>query len=493
MALLAFVESVVLCAGFYLGVSLRFAGDLDAAAEAIGSLFPRAIVFTIVAMAALLSMGLYGSRQSARLLETIMRLGAGLALAAFIDATLYYLLPGISTGRGAQVLALVAAFLGLAATRATFYALVGNERFKRNVLVYGSGELAASQARHCATLGHRSFSIVGYLGVLGEDPRPECVPLLSRSGPLLDFVRDRQIDEIVVSMDNRRNGFPMRELLDCRLAGVKISEALTFTEKETGRIDLQALHPSWLIYGSGFRQGALHRSLKRLFDVIISLLLLVLALPLLALAAVAIFVESGGRGGVLLRQERVGLHGQVFKMLKLRSMVPDAEHDGRARWASAGDPRITRVGALTRRFRIDELPQILNVLKGEMSFVGPRPERPEFVRQLSEQIPFYRERHCVKPGLAGWAQLCYPYGSSLEDARQKLQYDLFYIKNKNAMFDFLILLETLEVVIWGNARNVETEEVEAELERAAPGRHVAARNASIHALGRPTRARRVVL
>jgi sugar transferase (PEP-CTERM system associated) len=259
------------------------------------------------------------------------------------------------------------------------------------------------------------------------------------------------VDEIVVAVDNRRNAFPMRELLDCRLAGVRVTEALTFAERETGRIDLGALHPSWLIYGHGFRQGALDKFLKRAFDIVASSLLLIIALPLLAVAAIAIAIESRGKGGVFLTQKRVGLRGSTFEMLKMRSMVADAEHDGHARWAMADDPRVTRVGALMRRLRIDELPQVVNILKGEMSFVGPRPERPEFVKFLSEQIPYYADRQCVKPGLTGWAQLSYPYGSSVEDARQKLQFDLFYVKNHNPMFDLWILLQTLDIVIWNKS------------------------------------------
>lgn len=449
LGLLALFESCVLYASFYVGISLRFSGSLDAATEMVGPLAPRAAVFAGVAVVALSSVGLYQSRQHISSVETLFRLATALLLAVFADAFVYYLFPAVSTGRGAQALAMAAAFTGLLATRMTLYSVVGSKRFKRNVLVYGRGDMAASLTQMCAPLEHRSFRIVGYLGVLGERREAKCTPGVARDGSLLQFVTDRQIDEIVVAMDNRRNGFPARELLDCRLAGVKISEALTFAERETGRIDLKALHPSWIIYGNGFRLGAFHRGLKRLFDVAASMVVLVIALPLLSVAMAAILVESRGRGGVLLRQERVGLHGQPFRMLKLRSMTPDAEPDGVARWASETDPRVTRVGSLIRRFRIDELPQVFNVLKGEMSFVGPRPERPQFVDELSQVIPFYRERHCVKPGLTGWAQLCYPYGSSIEDARQKLQYDLFYVKNHSPMWDGLILLETLEVVIWG--------------------------------------------
>jgi sugar transferase (PEP-CTERM system associated) len=313
-------------------------------------------------------------------------------------------------------------------------------------------------------MGRRGFRIVGYIGALGDDVNTDCRPLLPLPSGLLSLVREQKVDEIVVALDNRRNAFPVHELLECRLSGVKISDVVTFTERETGRIDLRSLYPSWFIYSGGFRHGFLQRIFKRQFDIVASSVLLLIAVPLMTLAAFALLVESRGKGALLLKQARVGQRGKVFHMLKLRSMVADAESDGRALWASANDPRVTRVGGFLRRFRIDELPQIINILKGEMSFVGPRPERPEFVETLSKQIPYYRERHAVKPGLAGWAQLCYPYGASVEDARQKLQYDLFYMKNHHPILDLLILLETLEVVIWGKTHFVPVPLDEPELE-----------------------------
>jgi sugar transferase (PEP-CTERM system associated) len=470
-AILALVESLILYSSLWAGAYIRFGGDLQSAHETIGSLAPRAALFAIVAVLALLSVGLYRSRQNARSIETLIRLVTAFAFAAFIDAAFYYFVPTLSTGRGAQALALVIGFLGLTATRGLFYAFAGHDRFKRNVLVLGFGANAAALARVCAHVVQPSFRIVGYLGMLGEEVADECVPVLPRCGPILGLVRDLRVDEIVVALDNRRSGTPTRELLDCRMAGVRVSEVLTFAERETGRIDLRSLYPSWFIYGAGFRQGMLQQALKRQFDIFASLALLVIALPLIAAGALAILIESRGKGGVFLRQQRVGKQGAVFEMLKLRSMVPLAERDGRAQWAAPNDPRVTRVGAFLRRFRIDELPQIFNILRGQMSFVGPRPERPSFVDLLSEQIPFYSDRHTVKPGLAGWAQLCYPYGASVEDARQKLQYDLFYVKNHTPMLDLLILLETLEVVLWGRGRSVHV--VTGPTDETASKRHIA--------------------
>jgi sugar transferase (PEP-CTERM system associated) len=449
LSALVLIESVVLYASFWAGALIRYGGDIATAEQWIGAIGPRAALFSIVAIIALFSAGLYRARQNRPARETVARLLAAFVLATFAEIVTYYFIPDVLTGRGVQALAVATGFVGLLATRGAFHVLSGREKFKRNVLICGNGRTAAELRRSCATTGRHGFRIVGYVGALDDDVNTECRPLLPLSNGLLNLVREQKVDEIVVALDNRRNAFPVHELLECRLSGVRIWDVSTFTERETGRIDLRSLYPSWFIYSGGFRQGVVQRVSKRQFDIIASSLLLVVAVPLLTLAAVALLVENRGKGAVLLRQPRVGRRGKIFHMLKLRSMVAEAESDGRPLWAAANDPRVTRVGGLLRRFRIDELPQVINILKGEMSFVGPRPERPEFVDMLSKQIPYYRERHAVKPGLAGWAQLCYPYGASVEDARQKLQYDLYYMKNHHPILDLLILLETLEVVIWG--------------------------------------------
>jgi sugar transferase (PEP-CTERM system associated) len=257
------------------------------------------------------------------------------------------------------------------------------------------------------------------------------------------------VAEVVVAMDDRRRGFPISELLQCRLSGIDVTELLTFLERETGRVRLDILHPTWMIFGEGFRRDPVRRISARALDLAASLAVLTLSLPVMLLAVIAIKIEEGWRAPVFYRQRRVGLLGREFELLKFRSMRPDAEKDGQARWAVKRDPRVTRVGAFIRTTRIDELPQILCVLRGQMSFVGPRPERPEFVRELAERIPYYVERHCVKPGLTGWAQLCYAYGASEQDALEKLQYDLYYIKNHTLLFDLAIVLQTVEVVCLG--------------------------------------------
>jgi sugar transferase (PEP-CTERM system associated) len=234
-------------------------------------------------------------------------------------------------------------------------------------------------------------------------------------------------------------------LLRCKIDGIQISDYQTFCERETCRLDLDELRPSWLIFGAGFTRGFFTDLLKRGFDIFVSGVMLLITLPFSLIAAVLIKLESPGP--VLYQQERVGLHGRKFMVLKLRSMRRDAETGGAPQWAQVRDPRVTRVGAFIRLTRIDELPQLLNVLRGDMSFVGPRPERPYFVDQLSDSIPFYRERHCVKPGITGWAQINYPYGASLEDSRQKLAYDLYYVKNHGLFLDFIIILSTVRVIL----------------------------------------------
>jgi sugar transferase (PEP-CTERM system associated) len=332
--------------------------------------------------------------------------------------------------------------------RLAFEHVVSDRWFKRRVLVYGAGQRAASIARLRRRADRRGFAVAAY--VIAESDRVEDAlqPVLPFDTELLQYCRDNYIDEIVVAMDDRRRAFPMYQLLECRLDGVEITELVTFLERETGKVRLDVLNPSWFIFSDGFRRGRIHSVLERGFDIVASFILLLVTLPLIALAGLAIKLEDGFSASVLYRQVRVGRYGRLFNVLKFRSMREDAEREGKAIWASKNDSRITRVGAFMRKTRIDELPQIINVLRGEMSFVGPRPERPEFVSQLSERIPYYRERHTLKPGITGWAQLCYPYGSSEQDAVEKLQYDLFYIKNHTLVFYIAILLQTVEVILW---------------------------------------------
>jgi sugar transferase (PEP-CTERM system associated) len=265
---------------------------------------------------------------------------------------------------------------------------------------------------------------------------------------LLRYAQRRRVDEIVVALDERRKELPIGELLDCKLAGIGVIEIATFFEREASRIELD-VRASWIVFSDGFRRGALARAIKRLFDLLISSSLIIMLAPLMVLTALAIAIESKGHGALFYRQIRMGEEGEPFKLLKFRSMLENAEQDGVARWAQKNDSRITKVGAFIRRARLDELPQLWNVLVGDMSFVGPRPERPEFVCDLQKNIPYYQERLRVKPGMTGWAQICYPYGASEKDAFAKLEFDLYYVKNYSVFLDLTILLRTAEVVLLG--------------------------------------------
>jgi sugar transferase (PEP-CTERM system associated) len=268
-------------------------------------------------------------------------------------------------------------------------------------------------------------------------------------GPLAEWALVNRIDEIVYGPDDRRGGLPMQDLLQCKQVGIQVTDLASFFEREAGLIKLTLTDPSWLVFSNGFNSTLGRKFSKRSMDVIASLLVLAMTWPLLLLVALAIRLESGRGQPILYRQERVGLLGSTFQLVKFRSMRTDAEKDGVARWAGKNDDRVTRVGRIIRRTRLDELPQLWNILCGDMSIVGPRPERPEFVADLDQDLRYYSLRHCVRPGLAGWAQLRYAYGASRQDAEEKLKYDLFYVKNHNLVFDVLILLQTFEVVACG--------------------------------------------
>ncbi len=319
---------------------------------------------------------------------------------------------------------------------------------RHRVLVFGVGE--ESQAVSGVLRKYDpDIEIVGFYPGVGET---ECaVPsqsVLSRDVSLSDTAHNLKVDEIIVAVRERRGGvLPLRELLDCKLSGVRVLDLASYFERALGQIRLDSLRVGWLIFGEGFRQGWRRAAVKRLSDIVLATVLLILALPIMLLTAFMIVLENGFP--IFYKQERVGLDGRLFKVIKFRSMRTDAESDGKPRWATADDDRVTRVGRFIRKVRIDELPQLYNVLMGDMSLVGPRPERPYFVDKLTRDIPFYAVRHSVKPGVTGWAQVRYPYGATVDDSIQKLQYDLFYVKNHTLFLDILILFQTVGVVLTG--------------------------------------------
>ncbi len=336
----------------------------------------------------------------------------------------------------------------IAVTRGTFLMTLGRGLLQRRVLVLGHGRQAARIERLVDHGANQHFVPLSFLAMPGEAAAVRSQSLdwsASGSDALAEIGYRLGASEIVVATDDRR-GLPVQQLLHCKLSGIRVTDFLDFWERETRTVDLEALRPSWLFYSDGFRCGILNEVFKRSFDIAVSLAVLIFTLPLLLVTACLIKLDS--RGPVLYRQERVGLHGRIFTILKFRSMLVDAERDLGPRWASESDPRVTRIGTVIRKLRIDELAQILNVLRGDMSFVGPRPERPFFVAKLSQEIPYYDERHWVRPGITGWAQINFPYGASTEDARRKLAYDLYYVKNQSVFLDFLILLQTARVIFW---------------------------------------------
>lgn len=313
------------------------------------------------------------------------------------------------------------------------------------ILVVGVGSHAAEICRLATDRRNTDDVVVGYYNLKDEVVRVSSNTILPSTTPLLDTIHANGVKELVIALDDRR-GAPLRALLDARMAGITVTSYLSFWERETRRINLANLEPGWLIYSDGFRISLLTNAvLKRCLDISASFFLLALSLPVLFAAGIAIRLESGG--GILYSQERVGRNGDAFRIYKLRTMRANAEQ-GVPKWATARDPRVTRVGAFLRLTRIDELPQLYNVLKGDMSLIGPRPERPFFVEDLTRQIPYFSERHRVRPGITGWAQINYPYGASIDDAKEKLSYDLYYIKNFSILFDVLILLATIQTVLW---------------------------------------------
>lgn len=319
---------------------------------------------------------------------------------------------------------------------------------RRRVLIYGT-ESRACIAGKSLLDNDPSIELVGYFrGPQEKQPVAAGVNVISDGKSLTEVVSQNRISEIVVAVNERRGGsMPLRELLDCKLHGIQVIDLATHFEQLLGQIHLEAVSAGWLIFGDGFKQGFVRSAIKRIFDIVGSGILLLVAAPVMLLTALAIVLESGMP--IFYRQERVGLNGRNFNVIKFRSMRQDAEKDGTPRWAGAGDARVTRVGKFIRKTRIDELPQLLCVLKGDMSLVGPRPERPYFVERLMQDIPYYALRHGIKPGLTGWAQVRYHYGASVKDAEQKLQYDLYYVKNNSWFLDIIVLFETVGVVLTG--------------------------------------------
>lgn len=445
VVLLGVIDFAILLVAAECGWLVR-AAQLDMIPESIATRLPQLAAFALPLSIAMVAVGAYQADVLVSVRQAVMRLMVAVSLGVIFLSLLYFLMPTVTLWRSSLFYAMLFAMGGLVTARLLFGKMLGGERFRRRVVVLGAGSRAARLGALEQANG-ASFVVAGYVA-MGEPAVvvPAAVPRADIPN-LAAFVVELGATEVVLAIEERRNALPLKDLLRVKTTGVHVNEFSTFLERETGRIDLASVNPSWLIFSDGFASGRmLSGMLKRAFDIAASGLLLALVLPVILLTAIAIKLES--RGPAFYRQRRVGLYNEPFDILKLRSMRQDAEVGGQAVWAQERDPRITRIGRFIRKVRIDELPQCWSVLKGEMSFVGPRPERPQFVEELEQQLPYYAERHMVKPGITGWAQINYPYGASIEDARHKLEYDLYYAKNYSPFLDLLILLQTLRVVLW---------------------------------------------
>ncbi|MBS1228245.1 MAG: exopolysaccharide biosynthesis polyprenyl glycosylphosphotransferase [Proteobacteria bacterium] len=411
------------------------------------AVFVYAVIFALAMVVFNFWLGLYSRTHSRSKAQTRARAALSLCVSIPIAYGIFSLL--VISSENQKLLL----FSGLAALFATLAHRVytthsGSGAMTHRVMIFGTGEAASSVGKALKKSG-RDIQIVGFY------PSPTDLEtssteqhVLSRSQSLSDSACALRVDEIIIAVRERRGGIlPLRELLDCKLSGVAVLDLSSYFERALGQIRLDSLRAGWLIFGEGFRQGVLRTSIKRLFDIVAASILVLLTLPLMAVTALFIVLEDGSP--ILYRQQRVGLNGRLFNVIKFRSMGNDAESDGKPRWAAADDDRTTRVGRIIRKLRIDELPQLFSVLSGDMSLVGPRPERPYFVDMLTRDIPFYAARHSVKPGVTGWAQVSYQYGASVDDSIQKLQYDLYYLKNHTLFLDIVILFETVGVVLTG--------------------------------------------
>jgi sugar transferase (PEP-CTERM system associated) len=435
-------DVLIAIAGLYAGFQLRFeAGDalppleLQHIAPFIGVL----LFFSYL-------LELYNLEKMMKKRELLLRTAVAMALSTVALTSLYYMMPAVRFGRGIFGIALGFFCVFQFLLHTGFTTFLHSTRLARRVLVLGTGPLAKKIGDLIQSTNHQHI-LKGYVNLAREPLAVPAGAIVGNGDSLAETIREQKAQKLVVSLSERRGVFPLHEALNCKFCGIEVIDAPSFYEEMTGKLLLEDITPSWFIFSNGFKITHAKRMIKRAFDIACSVIGLILTLPLLPLVALLIKIDS--RGPIFFRQERVGEMEKEFVLYKFRTMRNDAEKGTGAVWAEKNDPRITRIGRFFRKVRIDEFPQLYNVLKGEMSFVGPRPERPEFVGRLKKLIPYYSERHFVKPGITGWAQIRYPYGSSVEDAVEKLRYDLYYIKNISVLLEMLVIIETLKVMMFG--------------------------------------------
>jgi len=442
------IETILLYISVYIGVEARFYNSDGNNIIIESELWLKALTFTLIMGGSLTAMGLYQRNLISDFASMMIRLFIGFGIGFVFITLAFYMFPELFLGRGIIIFALMSAFFSIILSRTFFQKLMNSKSFKSRVLVLGVGKHACQVEGLKSRCNDRGFDIIGYIPMNDNETLINDSLIIEEPESIYNYAIENGIDEIVMAIDDRRKKFPTTELLNCKMDGIYVRDMVSFFERITGHLQLDALHPSSLIFSTGFSHAVLQSSSKRTFDVLISALILIITSPIILLTAIAIYLSSFGRDPVFYRQVRVGLDNEPYNVLKFRSMKTDAEISG-AQYAKKGDTRVTKIGAFIRLTRIDELPQLFNVLKGDMSFVGPRPERPEFVTGYDDRIPHYSLRHKVKPGITGWAQICYPYGDSEEDTKHKLQYDLYYVKNYSLFLDFTILFQTLQVVLFG--------------------------------------------
>jgi len=441
------MESCFVFGMVVVGVYLRFLGDITLL-EDYEWLIPKAVLIVLCVQLSLYYFDLYQLRYFRRNIELTIRLLQSLGVSSILLAVLYYVFPWFIIGRGIFFISLGFMALIIVAWRLAYNYILKTRELDQRVMIVGSGDLAKKIAREVLADPDTGFRVVGFISDNPEQIGEKLVnpSVIGARADIFDIATKERVDRIIVALDERRGKFPDSQLLECKMNGIAVEEGIEFYEHLTGKLQVESLRPSFLIFSGGFKKSRLTIWLKRIEGFTVSLIGLTLLSPLVLLISIVIKIDS--RGPILYRQKRVGEKGKVFKLLKFRSMIQNAETNGPV-WAGENDSRITRVGKYLRKWRLDEIPQMINVLKGDMSFVGPRPERPYFVEDLRKEIPFYDQRFSIKPGITGWAQIRYPYGASKEDALEKLKYDLYYIKNLSPLFDLVIIFETVKVVLFG--------------------------------------------
>ena len=444
------IEICVLFISVYTAYFLRFYPDGPNLLGNLDDLWLQAAILATLTPIAMLATGLYQGVIREGMSGVLLRIVISFIAAGIISSLIFYLLPDLSLGRGHMAIAYIQSFFVIGTIRVIFFSIVDSNTLKKRVLVYGAGATASHiDAKLRRRSDRRGFLIIGYIPLNHQICKVDDSKLIDTQLSLLDYSKQNHVDEIVIATSDLNQDIPVDELVDCKFNGITVIDILSFFEREAGQIRIDIIDPTWLVTSDGFHQSQIQNSIKRVFDVVVSLIILLIAAPFLMLTIIAIWIEDGFKSSIFYSQIRVGKNGAHYKVYKFRSMCENAENENEAIWASKKDSRVTRVGSFIRKTRLDEFPQIANVLNGTMSFVGPRPERPQFVESLELEIPYYNERHQVKPGVTGWAQLLYPYGASVNDSYQKQLFDMYYVKNHSLFLDCLILLQTVEVVLFG--------------------------------------------